>query len=290
MRLPSDPRLVARFLRNAAVGRARDEIEWRSFDSDGVSIQYTDEGHGSPVVLMHGFAVTANLNWRWPGVTGELARGHRVISMDLRGHGRSGKPKGADQYGEHMVSDVRRLLDHLGIERAHVAGYSLGGFITLKLASVAPDRLFGAAVLGAGWESPDNGAFFDALPRMAEALESGKGIGPLMQGLGRERAQPSLTHRLWVKVMTRYFNDSHALVGVIRGTPALALTTDELAAIEVPILSVVGERDPMLVSARAMVDTLRNPRLVVIRGADHVETPMRSELVEALREFLRDVR
>jgi len=118
---------------------------------------------------------------------------------------------------------------------------------------------------------------------MAEALESGKGIGPLMQGLGRERAQPSLTHRLWAKLMTRYSNDPHALVGVIRGTPALALTADELAAIEIPILSVVGERDPMLVSARAMVDMSRNPRLVVVRGADHVETPMRSERFGMLR-------
>jgi pimeloyl-ACP methyl ester carboxylesterase len=162
--------------------------------------------------LLHGFAVTADLNWRWPGVTGELAREHRVISMDLRGHGRSGKPEGAARYGACMVSDVTRLLDHLGVERAHVAGYSLGGFVTLKLASAAPDRLFGAAVLGAGWESHENGAFLAALPKFAAALESGKGVGPLMQGLGSDRATPSAMHHLWVKVMTRYFNDPHALV------------------------------------------------------------------------------
>jgi pimeloyl-ACP methyl ester carboxylesterase len=87
-------------------------------------------------------------------------------------------------------------------------------------------------------------------------------------------------------VLTRYFNGPHALVGVIRGTPALALTEDELGRIELPILSVVGERDPMIASARAMVGKVRDHRLVVVRGADHIEAPMRSELVEALRQFV----
>jgi pimeloyl-ACP methyl ester carboxylesterase len=276
---------VARFVRNAAASMLRRGHELRSFDSDGVRVHYTDEGSGSPVVLLHGFAVTADLNWRWPGITRELAREHRVISMDLRGHGRSGKPEGAAQYGVCMASDVTRLLDHLGIERAYVAGYSLGGFVALKLASDAPERFLGAAVLGAGWESAENGAFLAALPKLAAALESGKGIGPLMQGLGSERARPTAMHHLWVKVMTRYFNDPHALVGVIRGSPALAITEDELGKIEVPVLGVVGERDPMIASARAMVGKVVDHRLVIVRGADHIEAPMRSELVEALRQF-----
>jgi pimeloyl-ACP methyl ester carboxylesterase len=278
---------VGRFVTNAAIGMVRRTSSRRSFDSAGVRVHYTDEGRGSPVVLLHGFAVTADLNWRWPGVTRELARDHRVISMDLRGHGRSDKPQGAGRYGERMVSDVTRLLDHLGIERAHVAGYSLGGFVALKLASVATDRLFSAAVLGAGWESPENGAFLAALPKLAADLERGQGIGPLMQGLGSERARPTAMHHLWVKVMTRYFNDPHALVGVIRGTPALAVSEDELGRIEIPILSVVGERDPMLAPARAMVGKVRDHRLVIVREADHIEAPMRAEFVEALQVFMR---
>jgi pimeloyl-ACP methyl ester carboxylesterase len=281
---------VARFTRNAAVSLARRTSELRSFDSDGVRVHYTDEGRGSPVVLLHGFAVTADLNWRWPGITRELAADHRVISMDLRGHGRSGKPEGADRYGACMVSDVTRMLDHLGIDRAYVAGYSLGGFVALKLASAAPERLFGAAVLGAGWESRENGSFLAALPKLAAALEAGKGIGPLMQGLGSERARPTAMHHLWVKVMTRYFNDPRALVGVIRGTPELALSEDELSRIAIPILGVVGERDPMMAPAQAMVGKLRDHQLVIVRGADHIEAPMRAELVEALRRSIRTAR
>lgn len=278
---------AARFAKNAAAGLGRRAVDRRSFDSDGVRIHYTDEGRGAPVVLLHGFAVSADVNWRWPGITRALARDNRVISMDLRGHGRSGKPAGVARYGAQMVSDVTRLLDHLGIDRAYVAGYSLGGFVALKLASVAPSRLLGVAVLGAGWESADDGAFLAALPRLADALEAGKGIGPLMEGFGHDRMRPTRMHRFWVRVMTRYFNDPKALVGVIRGTPAFALSEAEVGSIEVPILGVVGDRDPMLRPARAMAIRVPIQRLVVVRGADHVEAPMRPELVEALQEFLR---
>lgn len=286
----SDSWPAARFLSNALRERIRDEVVWRSFDSDGVRLAFTDEGDGAPVVLLHGFAVTANLNWRWPGITEVLTREHRVVSVDMRGHGRSDKPRGAERYGMEMVRDVVRLLDHLGLERAFVAGYSLGGFVTLKLACRAPERLLGVAVLGAGWESPDNPGFVEALPRLADELEAGRGIGPLMQGLGEERARPSLMHRLWVKAMTRYLNDPHALVGVIRGTPALVSSEEELSQIAAPMLGVVGDRDPMLAPARAMVGRVRGLRLVEVPKADHIEAPMRAELVGALRDFLGEVR
>jgi pimeloyl-ACP methyl ester carboxylesterase len=119
-------------------------------DADGVRLHYTDEGAATPVVLLHGFAVNADLNWRPPGITAALVRGFRVIALDLRGHGLSDKPHDPGRYGMEMLEDIPRLLDHPGIERAHVVGYSLGGIITLKLAATHPERLLSAAVLGAG--------------------------------------------------------------------------------------------------------------------------------------------
>jgi pimeloyl-ACP methyl ester carboxylesterase len=258
--------------------------------SPSVSIHFTDEGprDGEPVVLIHGFAVNANLNWRLPGVTAALARDFRVISMDLRGHGRSGKPHDDSRYGPHMADDVIRLLDHLNIERAHVIGYSLGGFVALKLAASASasERLRSASVLGAGWEPPDNSEFLEALPRLADQLEAGRGVGPLMGNLGAGRSKPGLLHQVWVKLMTRYFNDQRALIGVIRSAPELAVTGAELEAIRIPVCSIVGSADPLLVAVDAMRGRVLDHTITVVNGADHLGAPMRAEFHQGLRQFL----
>ncbi len=86
-----------------------------------------------------------------PRVFQRLSRRYRVIALDNRGHGKSDKPYDPAQYGLELVDDVVRLMDHLGIAKAHVVGYSLGGFITLKLALRHPERLLSAAPCGAGW-------------------------------------------------------------------------------------------------------------------------------------------
>ncbi len=98
------------------------------FDSDGVRIHYADRGRGEPVVLIHGFTGSYARHWESPDVIAALTQaGYRVIAMDCRGHRQSGKPTGASDYGLELVRDAGRLLDYLGIERAHVVGYSMGG-------------------------------------------------------------------------------------------------------------------------------------------------------------------
>lgn len=257
------------------------------FDSAGVRLHFTDEGSGEPLILLHGFAVNADLNWRLPGLTGALRREFRVIAPDLRGHGLSGKPHDAAQYGRQMVLDVLRLMDHLGLAKAHVAGYSLGGFITLKLAAESPERLLTASVLGAGWERPDENAFLDAAEEMALALESGRGIGPIAARLGGTRAKPSPLHTFWVWVMTRYLNDGRALAGVVRGTPELAVSEEDLARISVPLCVIIGSRDPMLPGAEALRDRVPQTEFTMVPGADHLQAPRRRELRAALLAFLR---
>jgi len=98
----------------------------QTFDSNGVSIQYTVEGQGEPVVLIHGLHASTDINWRAPGIIKALAENYQVIAMDVRGHGHSGKPEQEEAYGMEMVEDVIRLLDHLKIKKAHVVGYSMG--------------------------------------------------------------------------------------------------------------------------------------------------------------------
>jgi len=256
-----------------------------------VRLSYTDEGEGpQTVVLIHGFAVNSWLNWGWVGISGALARTMRVVSLDMRGHGRSGKPHRIGAYGATMVRDVVSLLDHLEIARAHVAGYSLGGFVTLKLAACSPERLLSASVLGAGWEGLDNPRFREALPQVAEALREGRGTGPLMAHLGNRREQPGGLHNLWVKLLTRYANDQHALACMVQALPELALSEQELRAIELPVLSIVGERDPLVHSMRKMQGKIADHSVYVLAGADHLQATLDPALPEHLSAFVSGTR
>src|SRR5262245_31086333 len=121
----------------------------QSFRHDGVEIAFLDEGEGEPVVLVHGFASTAAVNWVHPGWVATLTRaGRRAIALDNRGHGRTCKLYDPPAYhSARMAEDVRALLDHLGLARADVMGYSMGARITAFLALAHPARV-GSIVLG----------------------------------------------------------------------------------------------------------------------------------------------
>ena len=123
-----------------------------SFHNGAVEIAYLDEGEGDPIVLVHGFASSKNVNWVYPTWVSDLKKdGRRVIALDNRGHGDSEKLyDSADYEIAIMASDVIALLDHLGIERADVMGYSLGSRMTAILAREQPQRLRSAILGGIG--------------------------------------------------------------------------------------------------------------------------------------------
>src|ERR1044071_7278364 len=121
------------------------------FDSGGVKIHYVVEGQGDPVILIHGLYSSAMMNWSAPGITAELAKHFRVVALDCRGHGQSGKPQAEGAYGTNMVEDVVRLMDHLKIPKARVVGYSMGGMIGMKLTVMHPERVSQLVLGGMGW-------------------------------------------------------------------------------------------------------------------------------------------
>ncbi len=123
-----------------------------SFKNGDVEIAYLDEGEGEPIVLVHGFASTKEVNWVNPGWVRTLTgAGRRVIALDNRGHGQSSKLYDpAEYHSSKMADDVRALLDHLKIERADVMGYSMGARIAAFLTINHPERVRSIVLGGLG--------------------------------------------------------------------------------------------------------------------------------------------
>jgi predicted alpha/beta-fold hydrolase len=124
--------------------------------SDGTKIHYFEiGGKGTPVVLIHGYTANAEGKWLKSNIAQTLAKNHRVIAIDARGHGRSDKPHDPAKYGPRMATDVIESLDHLEISRAHVHGYSMGGSILTQLLARRQDRLITAIYGGSGPQETD---------------------------------------------------------------------------------------------------------------------------------------
>jgi pimeloyl-ACP methyl ester carboxylesterase len=275
----------------ADAGAAADQF----FDSNGVKIHYRVWGQapppqpgmaqGDPIVLIHGFTASIDTNWVQPGIVDRLDDDFMVVALDLRGHGQSDKPHDPAAYGDEMAMDVVRLLDHLKIEKAHIVGYSLGGFTTLKLVTMHPERFRSATLGGAGWRSPGESGGVDGL---AESLESGNGIAPLMIALTPAgQPTPSPEQIKMVNQMLMATNDAKALAAVIRGMGELSVPEDAVRKIEVPMLAVVGEIDPL----RAGVDLLdqmlpaEEVEVVVLPGKDHMTAIADPALAKSVHDF-----
>ena len=264
---------------------AQSDASTESFTaSDGAVIHYLVEGRGDPVVLLHGITGTAASNWGAAGIIDRLAEKFQVIAVDQRGHGKSDKPHDPASYGERMALDVVDLLDHLRLQQANVVGYSMGGFITMKLIALAPDRLMSAVVGGAGWSSPDlrDAAMFDAL---AVSLEEGQGGGPLVEFLwpGEEPPTPEQVQAIGLAMVAS--NDQAALAAVVRGMPALDVSAELLRINKVPTLNIIGSNDPLKPNADALVSVMQEHRLHVIEGANHMNTLNSPEFYDTIRAF-----
>jgi pimeloyl-ACP methyl ester carboxylesterase len=232
-----------------------------SFRSGEVEIAYLDEGqnlpHAEPIVLVHGFASTKEVNWVNPGWVRTLTgAGRRAIALDNRGHGHSTKfYDPADYHTAIMAEDVRALLDHLGIERADVMGYSMGARITAFLAMNHPARVRSAIFAGLGIK-----------------LVHGVGL-PETVAEGMEAASID-TISDWQSRMFRSFaqqtkSDLKALAACIRGTRQ-TLTPEQVAAIGAPVLVAVGTEDDVAGNPHELAALIPGARALDIPNRDHM--------------------
>ena len=260
------------------------------FDSNGVRLRYVEQGQGPAIVLMHGYTGTADRHFLANGVFANLAKDHRAIAIDLRGHGKSAKPHMPSAYGDEMARDVVRLLDHLKIQRAHVLGYSLGGFIASRLATLHPDRLI-SVVYTAALPLRTTDTFMDKFADdSVKELESDMPFKSLAVALQPPGAKPPSDDEIRKMVAPLVAaNDVKALAALWRGFKTLAISPQQLTAIKVPSIVITGSADTNAAGVPELNKTHPQIRTVVVQGAQHggPEGVMRrAEFMTALRAFL----
>ncbi|MCV0369060.1 alpha/beta hydrolase [Filomicrobium sp.] len=245
----------------------------QTFQSDGVEIAYLDEGHGPPILLVHGFASNVAMNWAATNWLTTLTKaGRRVIAIDNRGHGQSEKLYDTAQYGAPlMAEDCRRLLDHLQIERADVMGYSMGARICAFLALAHPTRVHAAIFAGLG---------FNMVRGMA-------GTGPIAHALEADSiddvANP--TARTFRAFAEQTKSDLKALAACIRSSRA-PITREDIARISCPVLVAVGSDDVIGGSAVELAKLIPGAEAYEIAGRDHMKAVGDAGYKKAVLEFL----
>ena len=229
-----------------------------SFSHDGVEIAFFDEGEGEPIVLVHGFASNKEVNWVAPGWVATLTRaGRRVIALDNRGHGASTKLYDPAAYHSAiMADDVRALIDHLGLPRADVMGYSMGARNTAFLALATPEHVRSAVLGGVGGR-----------------LVGGVGLQPdtIAQGL----EAPSLadvtdpTAHVFRAFAEQTKSDLRALAACLRGSRQ-PLERDALAGMAVPVLVAAGTKDLVAGSPEDLAALMPGAQVLAIPDRDHM--------------------
>jgi pimeloyl-ACP methyl ester carboxylesterase len=246
-----------------------------NFQSGSVAIAFLDEGEGAPIVLVHGFASTKEVNWVHPGWVAALTgAGRRVIALDNRGHGASAKLYDpADYHTERMAGDVHALLDHLGIARADVMGYSMGARIVAFLALAHPERVRAAVFGGLGWHLVEGGGLPESI---AAALEA-PSIDDVTDPQGRSfRAFADQTG-----------SDRRALAACIRGSRQ-TLSSEQVAAIRVPVLVAVGTKDAVAGSPERLAALIPGARALAIPNRDHMLAVGDKTLKAGVLKFLQE--
>jgi pimeloyl-ACP methyl ester carboxylesterase len=240
------------------------------------------------VLLLHSFLCSGAM---WGPQVGPLAEnGHRVLNMDLRGHGRSdAAARPFDLYD--LVADATAVLDHAGVGRAVWAGLSIGGMIALRAALTTPERVAALVLMDthAGGEFAARALKYRAMALVARAV----GLGPLVPSVVRiffgpetRRDKPDL-----VADWGRRFRDAHvpSMIATLKALNARDSLEHRLGGIGVPALVMVGADDTALPPARsrAIAEGLAEAAYREIPGAGHLSTLENPEAVNrALLDFL----
>ncbi len=245
------------------------------FKHGEVEIAFLDEGEGEPIVLVHGFASTKEVNWVSPGwVTTLTGAGRRVIALDNRGHGQSSKLYDPAAYHSAvMAEDVRALLDHLHLDRADLMGYSMGARICAFLTVRHPQRVRSLILGGLG-------------SRLVEGVGLPQTIADALEAPSLDQVRDP-SGRMFRAFAEQNKSDLKALAACIRGSRQ-TLPRAKVALLSMPVMVAVGTKDSVAGSAQALAALIRGGRALDIPDRDHMLTVGDKRYKAGVIEFLNE--
>jgi len=234
-------------------------------DVNGLHLYYEEHGEGPPLVLLHGGLMTIELNFRV--ALPVLAEHHRVIAVELQGHGRTADVDRAPTF-PNFAADVVALLDHLGLARADVVGFSLGGLTAYEMAISYPERIRRAVVASADHRNDRAG---EADPTR---LPTQHDFQAMRDAYSAKAPDPNAFDTVAEK--------TSGLVQSFTGW-----TDDQLRGVLMPVLILVGDTDFILVeNAVEAMRLLPQGQLAVLPGTTHMDLTRSTLLAPVIEAFL----
>ena len=243
--------------------------------TDGATIAFETLGEGEPIVLVHGFGASRAITWANTNWYQTLSRaGRRVVAIDCRGHGQSDKPYAIPSYDEGlMAADISAVLEALGIEQADLMGYSMGGYLAIRLMGDSPALVRRTILAGVG----EN--YFRLSDERAEIIAQGL----LAKDPSTITDPEAIAFRTFCE---RAGNDLLALAACIR-RPRRVFAPGELRQISHPVLVVCGEQDETSGRPEPLADSFPRGRAVLVPKRNHHSTVGDRLYKEAVTEFLK---
>lgn len=228
-----------------------------TFQSDGLTLAYESAGDGPPILCIHGFASSGKVNWIETGWVDTLTdAGYRAITLDNRGHGASEKPYDPERYYPQMMAgDAVALLDHLGIDRAALLGYSMGARIAAFTAFEHEERVASAIFGGMGMN-------------LINGLSDGNDIiaglqAPSLDGLSHPTARQ-------FRIFADHTGADREALAACMETSRQPMARADVRRIAVPVLVAVGEADEMAGPPGPLAEMLPQGEAFVIPKRDHM--------------------
>jgi pimeloyl-ACP methyl ester carboxylesterase len=241
---------------------------------DRVRLYYEEHGRrGTPLVLAYGIGGNADM---WDVNRDALAAHHRLVLWEPRGHARSDSPEDAAKFSfGRWALDLKAVLDHLGIRKAHVGGLSLGAGIATRFALRFPSRVRALMVTNSS-SAAGLPLSVENLVMRARSIEITLTKGMDAMAEYAMAANPNLSERLALDPSARdeFYEEYRRLSPIgyansLRALLAMDHITDQLPRLRMPVLLIGGDRDPSLAPMRVMHRKVRGSKLVVLSPASH---------------------
>lgn len=246
--------------------------------ADGVSLSYRVKGDGVPIIFIHPPLLTSE-NFTYQ--VDELSKSFKVITFDIRGHGKSYYSSSPLTY-PLIVEDIKQLLDHLDIEKAYVCGYSTGGSIVLEFLLTLPDRALGGIIISGMSEA--HGVLKDKI-ELGRSLAAQDAVPLIALSVSKTNSN---NNEMFQLLLTSSLKGNAINIEQYYAYSLKYNCTNQLPTINQPVLLVYGRKDRQFHSyAKLLHRKLPHNQLKIINHVKHqIPTKAANELNQLMKKFI----